>query len=128
GPPGRAPVPRPERAEPRSPRVRAAAGAHHRLIPCFLPEVSMIAVPSAANSTNVRKLVPWAARVGLRVGAAVAPGWTAERAIDRFLRTSRRAPSEAAAAFRDGGEALTAEVDGRRVVARAFGEGRPVLL
>ncbi len=88
----------------------------------------MLALPSLLNSTNVRKVEEGAFLLGLKVGAAVAPAWTADRAIDRFLRTSRRPPSEAAASFRASGEVTTAEVEGRRVVARSWGVGRPVLL
>ncbi|MCB9688577.1 MAG: alpha/beta fold hydrolase [Alphaproteobacteria bacterium] len=66
--------------------------------------------------------------MALKAAAVVAPAWTTDRAVERFLATRRRRASPAAAAFRLTGEGRLHDVDGTRIVSRSWGEGRPVLL
>lgn len=79
------------------------------------------------NRTNVR-IHDRAFLVALRAAALVAPAWTTDRAVERFMATRRHRASPAAAAFRRTGDGRLHDVDGTRVVSRSWGEGRPVLL
>lgn len=85
-------------------------------------------VVATNNSTNVRNSLPFTAALALRVGAALAPTWTAERAIDRFLGTTRRPSTAAQSEFRESGERIVLGSDGATIVARAWGRGPLVYL
>jgi pimeloyl-ACP methyl ester carboxylesterase len=86
------------------------------------------AVPE--NRTNVRSIprvsMPLPAALALQLADAIAPERTLQWALERFLTTTRRPASEAAAAFRASGEAFSIDLDGQRLAGRSWGAGPAV--
>ena len=95
------------------------------------PLDATLTLPSSANSTTGRlrpiPVPPWL-RTGMQVASTLAPGAAARVARKLFFTPPRARVRDEERAVLARGEQFSLDVDGQRVVGRAWGEGPAVLL